>query len=178
MNLDLGHEMQRAILFLCTQYKQSGRNKKPVVLHSIRVALDLERRGYSRVEIIAAFLHDLLEDTDTEESAIADEFGETIAGVVRAVSFDPSITDREKRDLALFGQCVEAGQAAARVKAADIIDNAPYVKHLAGEPALREWRAKRVGVFAEMAKPLIGDESLWADLVKVHDELTQWAGQR
>jgi GTP pyrophosphokinase len=144
------------------------------VLHSIRVALDLERRGYSRLEIISAVLHDLLEDTDTQIGAISSEFGESVGKIVQAVSFDPSIEDKRQRDLSMFTKCVAAGPEAVRVKAADIIDNVPYVKYLGGEQEVREWRAERVGVFAEMARPLIGNEELWSDLVKAHKELTEW----
>ena len=60
----LDRELERAIVFLVLQMERAGNNPKPVVLHSIRVALYLYDQGCGG-DIVVAALHDLLEDSDT-----------------------------------------------------------------------------------------------------------------
>ena len=56
-NRDLDHKLERAITFLVTTFQQSGNNPKPVILHSIRVALFLYEYQYPEETIIAGVLH-------------------------------------------------------------------------------------------------------------------------
>ena len=57
--------VEKAIKYLVDAIKQSGHNPKPVILHSIRVGLFLFNQNYNQDIVIAAILHDILEDTDT-----------------------------------------------------------------------------------------------------------------
>ena len=57
-------QLEQAIIFLVTTFQQSGNNPKPVILHSIRVALFLYEYHYPEEVIIAGALHDLVEDTN------------------------------------------------------------------------------------------------------------------
>ncbi|MDP9381795.1 MAG: HD domain-containing protein [Chloroflexota bacterium] len=81
---NLDRRIESAIVFLVFQMQRTGRNSKPVVLHSIRVALYLHDRGYGGDVVVAAALHDLLEDSDTTLAQIEREFGAEVARLVEA----------------------------------------------------------------------------------------------
>ncbi len=110
-------------MFPVFQMERRGNNPKPVVLHSIRVALYLYDQGYGRDIVVAAVLHDLLEDSDTTPQQIEREFGPEVARLVAANSFDRDIADEEERDREMLARCGENGRAAILIKAADILDN-------------------------------------------------------
>lgn len=55
-------KIEEAIKFLVFTVQESGMNPKPVILHSIRVWLNLQNLGYDKDVVVAAILHDILED--------------------------------------------------------------------------------------------------------------------
>lgn len=58
------------------------------MFHSFKVAYKLYQYDYSEEVIIAAALHDLLEDTNVTKEDIKIKFRETVANIVNVVSFD------------------------------------------------------------------------------------------
>ena len=75
---------------------------------------------------MAGFLHDLLEDTDCELSEIEKEFGERMAKLVSACTFDENIEDYQERWRKLVSNIKRVGRAAMIIKLADQMDNLPY----------------------------------------------------
>jgi len=57
-------EIKSAVKFLITSFGKPKKGEKPVVIHSLRVAFYLDSLGYSKEVIIAALLHDILEDSE------------------------------------------------------------------------------------------------------------------
>lgn len=156
-------EIERAITFLVNSFETSGDNPKPVVLHSIRVAMDLYNRGYDSQIIIAALLHDLLEDTAVTKQEIQATFGTEVAGIVEATSFDTRIETERERYRDTFGRCFDVGRPAVIVKAADILDNSHYY-HLAETAELQTILLDKMGYFIEKAEPFLQDEPLYFEL--------------
>lgn len=80
----------------------------PYVTHLVQVSMVLVRFGFhpgvgseadqqrSRNLIIAAILHDVVEDTDVTREDVASEFGEAVALLVYAVSNEPGKNRRER----------------------------------------------------------------------------------
>lgn len=67
--------IQKAISFLVENFNKSGNNNKPVILHSIRLAMRLYDKGKKASVVVGALLHDLLEDTQVTLSNITSKFG-------------------------------------------------------------------------------------------------------
>src|SRR4030065_106782 len=110
-------EIEAAFKFLCLTFQQRKvRNRgKPVVLHSIRVGMYLYNRAYPKDIVIAGILHDLLEDTDVSFNDIKEKFGEKIARLVQACSFDAAIKDKKEQYNEVFARCLKEGKEALLV---------------------------------------------------------------
>jgi len=156
-------EIERAIQYLVRSFEASGDNPKPVVLHSIRVGMDLYNREYEQHIVIAAILHDVIEDTDVTAGEIRSKFGDDVANIVKAASFDESIDDYLERHYDIHRRCFELGREAALVKAADILDNSDYYG-LGGSEELQRNVLEKMEYFVDESEPYIGDEA-------IHDEL-------
>ena len=175
--LDL--ELDRAIRFLAAAMEASGHNPKPVVLHSVRVGVYLRGLGYPRDIVLAGFLHDVLEDSDTKPGDVTKRFGRKVGGLVKALSDDPAIRDRRERFRDTIRRMVAAGPPALIVSAADRLDNLPFFKLTKGNPALRAYLLEKALCFLDVSKPLIGEERIWKALAAGYRRLPGWsAGKR
>ena len=65
------------------QLRKSG---EPYFIHVFSTAKNLARFGMDAKTIAAGFLHDVLEDTDTPEEKLVEEFGEEIVKLVNGVT--------------------------------------------------------------------------------------------
>ena len=111
-------ELDRALTFMAKAVGALGRNPKPLVLHCARVAMYLYERGYGREVVLAAALHDLIEDTTLPPGEIGREFGGEVLRLVEANTFDETIADPTERYREMFARCRAAGGGALLVKAA------------------------------------------------------------
>jgi (p)ppGpp synthase/HD superfamily hydrolase len=102
---------------------RDGRGE-PFVTHPVEVACLLHEAGYSDEVIAAGVLHDVLEDTDVEREELTSRFGERVAGLVAAVSDDPSIENGAERKAALRRQVAASGTEAGVIFAADKVSKA------------------------------------------------------
>jgi RNA polymerase subunit RPABC4/transcription elongation factor Spt4 len=116
--------IKRAIEFAAL--KHAGQNRKPVVgsrcvvqyvLHPMRVALSLLRDGEVRSVnvLVAALLHDTLEDTATTKEEIEEQFGERVRITVEEV------TERDKAQQ--LKKAPQQSLNAQLIKLADRLDN-------------------------------------------------------
>ena len=72
--------------------------------------------------LIAAVLHDVLEDTPTSAAEVENRFGERVCGFVRALSDDKSLPRRRRREITL--RELPATEALVKViKLADLSSN-------------------------------------------------------
>jgi len=80
---------------------------------------------YTDVEttLIAALLHDTLEDTDYTTVALEEDFGPTVRTIVEAVTEDTSTTDWMERKEQYLASIKAAGASAWLISAADKIHN-------------------------------------------------------
>ncbi len=65
------------------QLRLSG---EPYIMHPLSVAVILASLGMDQASIIAAILHDTVEDTSMTHAEVKKEFGETIADLVDGVT--------------------------------------------------------------------------------------------
>lgn len=99
-------------------------DRAPFVLHPLEVGSLLSLTGYPDRIVAAGVLHDVLEDTDTDETELEERFGAEVCALVRAVSGDASIEDEGARKAALRFQVATATVEAAAVFAADKVSKA------------------------------------------------------
>lgn len=156
-------EIERAIIYLVNSFEVSGSNPKPVVLHSIRVGMDLYERGCEKRVVIGGLLHDLIEDTAVEKDEIGSKFGEDVSDIVEATSFDKEIEDYVDRYRDTLDRCFKGGRGPVLVKAADILDNSNYY-HLADSEELQKNLIEKMKFFIDRSEPYIGDERLHQEL--------------
>ena len=89
------------------------------VMHPIEVASLVDGEHYPDHVVAAAVLHDVLENTDETVEGLEERFGPEVAGLVEAVSDDPSVADEDERKDELRERVRRAGGYAAVVYAAD-----------------------------------------------------------
>jgi GTP diphosphokinase / guanosine-3',5'-bis(diphosphate) 3'-diphosphatase len=100
----------------------------PYVLHPLSVteriarATALPAGANLRTLLLAAVLHDVLEDSETPPSHIEAEFGPEVLGVVRELTQDMSLPKPERRKL-MIEHCGTMSLEARVVKLADRLDN-------------------------------------------------------
>ncbi len=102
----------------------------PYVIHPIRAARFLiEEMNERNVDVVvAALLHDVVEDTDVTLDQIRDQFGDHITALVDSVTRPRAKdeTEEEKRASkpAMYQKTIDHGsQETLRIKASDILDN-------------------------------------------------------
>ena len=163
----LEKEANQALHFAAKKLDESGHNPKPVLFHSFKISMLLYSQGYSRKIVLAAILHDLIEDTDTTKEELEEKYGKEIADIVDAVSFDPNIESETERTRKMFERCIECGKDALIVKCADLLDNIYFV-YLA-EPIQQVILFEKYRLFIQMSKDYIGEEEIYERLVRRYD---------
>jgi guanosine-3',5'-bis(diphosphate) 3'-pyrophosphohydrolase len=137
-------EIERAIAFMIQKIQERCYNEKPLILHSIKVGLNLMEQKEEKDVVIAGFLHDLIEDTDCKIEEIQNEFGEKVARLVVACTFDRNIKDYKERWRNLISNLKRAGKDALIIKLIDQMENLPYYMLISDEEKKKEvmWKHK------------------------------------
>lgn len=100
--------------------------REPYIVHPKAVADILYTYTDASPHVLAAgLLHDVLEDTEVQESQLRREFGETIADLVLEVTdvSKPSDGNRAARKALDREHLMQASPEGKRIKLADLIDN-------------------------------------------------------
>ncbi len=124
----------------------------PYVSHVFRVCLVL-RHVFGiddRQALMAAALHDTVEDTDTDFDDLKEEFGDEVAGWVAALSKDKRLPE-EQREQAYAEALVRAPWQVKACKLADVYDNVTDSMHT--EPQQRAHVLKRAHYYVDALKP-------------------------
>ena len=127
-------ELLRAIHFAAERHRDDRRKgavAAPYINHPIAVAEQLAAAGFAddMALLMAAVLHDVVEDTETTPAELATAFGPRVAEIVREVSDDKSLPRRERR--ARVVQHIAATSREARlVKLSDLVANVHDVIHV------------------------------------------------
>ncbi|WP_435359976.1 HD domain-containing protein [Haloarchaeobius sp. DFWS5] len=156
-------EIEQAIQYLVHSFESSGDNPKPVILHSTRVGMDLYDREYEKHVVVAGFLHDLIEDTDVTADEIRSEFGDEVATIVAATSFDTEIDGYLERHYDIYKRCFELGRDAVVVKAADLLDNSDYYA-VGDSEGLQQNLLTKMKYFIDESEPYVGNEDIHHEL--------------
>jgi guanosine-3',5'-bis(diphosphate) 3'-pyrophosphohydrolase len=124
----------------------------PYINHPIALAhvLAIEANVHDEQVLIAAILHDTLEDTDTKVEELIQRFGSSIAEIVAEVSDDKSLTKQRRKDLQVE-HAPHLSTCAKLVKLADKICN---LRDVANNPP-QDWDLTRRRDYFDWAKQVI-----------------------
>lgn len=160
-------EIEKAIVFLVQAISTSGNNPKPVILHSILVGLSLAKFNYPIHVIQAGFLHDTIEDSKTDIESIRKRFGDKVAAMVSACTYDHSIQNKVEQYKDAMRRAADTGKDALVVMAADLIQNEPYYNH----EDFKQYPWDKIQYFIEFAEPILKNEPIWEGLEKVKQKI-------
>lgn len=136
--------------------KHSGQTRKgagaePYVNHVIDVANRVAAASLADEEtVIAALLHDIVEDTDGSRDEIAALFGERVAALVMEVSDDKSLHYTLRKQLQI-DKAPSKSDGAKRIKLADKASN---LTALSIDPPVT-WDHQRRTVYVEWAESVV-----------------------
>jgi len=133
----------QALLFAAhfhSQQRRKGATHEPYINHPIAVAELLWRCGVHQPEIlIAAVLHDTLEDTAATPQDLTERFGAPVCALVQEVSDDKSLPKAERKRL----QILHAAQVSQAAKAIKLADKTCNLRDLSVSPP-PDWSAERL----------------------------------
>jgi guanosine-3',5'-bis(diphosphate) 3'-pyrophosphohydrolase len=127
------HGLLRAIRFAAERHRDDRRKgtvAAPYINHPIAVAEQLAAAGCGEDTelLMAAVLHDVVEDTDVTPEALAAAFGPRVAGIVAEVTDDTAQPRRERREH-VVRTIAGRSREARLVKLSDLIANVYDVIH-------------------------------------------------
>jgi guanosine-3',5'-bis(diphosphate) 3'-pyrophosphohydrolase len=144
-----------ALAFAADKHRTQRRKDpeaSPYINHPIALArvLSVEGRVRDVRTLAAAVLHDTLEDTKTTYEELHERFGPAIAGIVREVTDDKTLSPPERKRL----QIEHAGELSKRARLVKLADKISNLRDLTlNAPA--EWSLQRRRDYFDWAKKVI-----------------------
>ena len=163
-------DIERAIVFMVKKIDAYCSNPKPLILHCIRVGMQLWELPVPKEVAMAGFLHDLLEDTKCTKAEISRDFGKEVTELVLALTFDITIKDYKKRWHKAVDEILRLGRNAMMIKVIDIRDNLQYLGILFPKRYKTEEVLWKHNLILESFKPYLHN---WKDYTLYERELRQ-----
>jgi guanosine-3',5'-bis(diphosphate) 3'-pyrophosphohydrolase len=144
-----------ALAFAADKHRHQRRkdvHASPYINHPIELVRVLSVEGGidGRVPLLAALLHDTVEDTETTEAELSARFGGEVAEVVMEVTDDKALAKAERK-AAQVEHAPHLSRAAALVKLADKICN---LRDMADKPPA-QWSLERRREYFDWARRVI-----------------------
>lgn len=144
-----------AVAFAAHKHRDQRRKDhvaSPYINHPIVLANLLANEACIEDErvLIAAILHDTIEDTETTEQELIREFGQEIATIVMEVSDDPSLAKTERKQR----QIDHAGSISRRAKLVKLADKICNLRDIASSPPA-DWSLERKQAYFDWAKSVV-----------------------
>lgn len=135
-----------------TSQRRKNAAADPYINHPIEVAAHLSSVGGVTDEdiLIAALLHDTVEDTDTTQEEIAGLFGDKVASLVMECTDDKSLPKLERKRL----QIVNAPHKTSGAKLIKISDKTCNLRTLVEDPPA-DWSAQRQRAYFLWAEQVV-----------------------
>ncbi|MBM4251411.1 MAG: HD domain-containing protein [Deltaproteobacteria bacterium] len=155
----LEHAIQ--VLFVATKSRPK-KGRKPLIMHSLRVAFKLMSQGYGLNVVLGGLLHDLLEKSLMSPQQVMRHFGLEVASTVQATTNDLRIRDPIARYADSVARCAVVGEGALLARCADLIDNCERALALGLKPRMPKLREKvqlllQVCREEDLESPLLGE---------------------
>jgi GTP diphosphokinase / guanosine-3',5'-bis(diphosphate) 3'-diphosphatase len=172
-------DLLAAIHFAAERHRKQRRkdaDASPYVNHAIQVGEVLARVGgvTDRDVLLAAVLHDTIEDTETTRDEIASRFGEPVASLVAEVSDDKTLPKEERKRL----QVEHASALSMGAKLIKLGDKICNVRDVAESPPADWTLERRVEYLAWSRRVVDGCRDASAALARNFDEVVGLAEAR
>jgi len=170
-------QLLRALAFAACKHedqRRKGRKSVPYINHPIRVTKLLWEVGGIRTGsiLIAALLHDTLEDTDTTADEIEQRFGREVLALVQEVSDDKTLPKALRKQLQVE-HAPDQSYGSKLIKLADKIDN---LGDLCREPPVG-WSRERIVEYIDWSERVVlGLRGVNTNLERVFDDAV-WAAR-
>jgi (p)ppGpp synthase/HD superfamily hydrolase len=156
-------------------HRRKGIAQEPYVNHLLEVASLVAEatRGSDPTVVIAALLHDAIEDQEVPVEMVAREFGKPVADIVMEVSDDKTLPKDERKRR----QIEAAPKKSREAKLIKLADKTSNLRTIASSPGA-DWSVKRRLEYIEWAKSVVAGlrgTSPW--LEQQFDEATERAMQ-
>ena len=167
-----------AISFAAEKHRYQRRKDSdatPYINHLIAVAMVLAVEGDVTDEelLLAAILHDTVEDTDTSFAELETRFGPAVAGLVREVTDDKTLK-KEQRKQSQVDHAPSASDRAKQLKIADKICNIRDIMH---HPPLHWELARRQEYLLWSSRVVTGCRGVNPRLDRAYDETVEEAAR-
>jgi len=149
--------------------KRKGAAAEPYINHLIEVA-HLVSSGLTEPDtnlIIAALLHDVIEDCDVTKDELTKRFGSDVANLVMEVTDDKSLPKRERKRL----QVVNASKISARAQVIKLADKISNVRSISSSPPA-DWSLERQREYLEWAGQVVNNLSVPNPVLKAEFDNT------
>lgn len=120
--------------------QRKGEAREPYINHLLEVARLVAEAtdGRDPELVMAALLHDAIEDQGVPRALIEEAFGEDVADLVEEVSDDKSLPQQERKRL----QVENAGRATPRARLLKLADKTSNLRAIAASPPA-DWSVQR-----------------------------------
>jgi guanosine-3',5'-bis(diphosphate) 3'-pyrophosphohydrolase len=149
--------------------RRKGAHQPPYINHLIEVTEQLVRVG--KIEdiniLLAAALHDTVEDTETTKEEIAEKFGERVSEIVMEVTDDKNLPKAERKEK----QIEHAPHLSVEAKQVKLSDKISNIREIANDPPA-DWSKARKLQYLAWGERVVnaGLRGVNADLEKMFDE--------
>lgn len=162
----------KAVAFAADKHRNQRRkdaDASPYINHPIALANVLSNEGGIANEdvLIAALLHDTIEDTQTTEQELREVFGDKIASIVLEVTDDKSLPKAERK----LKQIEHAAHASIEAKLVKLADKICNLRDMVTSPP-KDWPLERRQEYFSWAKAVVaGLRGTNSKLERVFDQL-------
>lgn len=162
----------KALAFAADKHRNQRRkdaDASPYINHPIALANVLVNEGGIEDErvIMAAVLHDTVEDTETSEQELAKVFGQEVTAIVLEVTDDKSLPSAERKRL----QVEHASTISRRAKLVKLADKISNLRDIVASPPA-DWPIERKQEYFDWAKAVVeGMRGVHPELERVFDEV-------
>lgn len=162
----------RAVAFAAEKHRNQRRKDaeaSPYINHPIALANVLKAEGGVNdvVVLVAAILHDTIEDTDAKPDELRAQFGDEITGIVLEVTDDKSLPKVERKRL----QIEHAAHANPKAKLVKLADKICNLRDIAANPPANWSEARKREYLEWAAKVVAGCRGTNASLEVIFDKL-------
>lgn len=156
--------------------RRKGRTAEPYINHLLEVA-ELLARLTDTLDtnlIVAALLHDAIEDVGVSREEIAERFGEDVASLVAEVTDDKSLPKEARKAL----QVEHAPAKSARAQSLSAADKIANMRSVATSPPAN-WSFERRVEYVRWARQVVGrynhlDGRLASEFQRASADLQEW----
>src|ERR1035437_1048638 len=161
----------KALAFAADKHRNQRRkdaDASPYINHPIALADVLANEAGIEDErvLVAAVLHDTIEDTETTEQELVRNFGQEVADIVAEVTDNKNLPKAERKRL----QVEHAPTLSRRAKLVKIADKIANLRDVASSPP-KDWPLERRQEYFDWAKAVVdGMRGVHPELERIFDE--------